>query len=88
MYKKKTCSQLIIFISFQNPLLLNTKIKKQPQNLEYFNSLSSQMTNYARCTREIKSNTAMAKAAPHKKNTFHQHIRFKFKEETSTTFGT
>jgi hypothetical protein len=29
----------------------------------------------------------MAKAALHKKKTFHQHIGFKFKEETTTTFG-
>jgi len=32
----------------------------------------------------MKSNIAMAKAALLKKNTFHQHSGFKFKEETST----
>jgi hypothetical protein len=39
------------------------------------------LTNYARCTREIESNIAMAKAVLHKK-IIHRHIGFKFKEET------
>jgi hypothetical protein len=40
------------------------------------------LTNDARCTREIKSRIAMAKAAFNKKN-FHQQTGIKFKEETS-----
>jgi hypothetical protein len=42
------------------------------------------MTNGARCTGEIKSRIAMAKAASTKKKTlFHQQIGLKFEEETS-----
>jgi hypothetical protein len=37
--------------------------KKLPQNVEYFNYLGSILTNDARYTREIKSRTALAKAA-------------------------
>jgi hypothetical protein len=36
--------------------------QKQLQNVEYFNYLGSMITNDARCTHEIKSMTAMAKA--------------------------
>ena len=43
--------------------------QKQPDNAEYFNYLGSKITNYARCTREIKSRFAMAKAAFNKKMT-------------------
>jgi hypothetical protein len=35
---------------------------RQPENVEYFSSLGSVITNYARCTGEIKSGIAMAKA--------------------------
>jgi hypothetical protein len=37
--------------------------QKQLENMEYFNYLGSMITNDARCTREIKSRIAMAKAA-------------------------
>jgi hypothetical protein len=37
------------------------------ENVEYLNYLGSMITNDARCTREIKSRTAMAKAAFNKK---------------------
>jgi hypothetical protein len=37
--------------------------QKQLENLEYFNYLGSMITNDARCTREITSRIAMAKAA-------------------------
>jgi hypothetical protein len=43
--------------------------QKQLENVEYFNYLGSMITNDARCTREIKSRIAMAKAAFNKKNT-------------------
>jgi hypothetical protein len=43
--------------------------KKQLQNVEYFNSLCSMITNDARCTREIESRIAMAKAAFNRKKT-------------------
>jgi hypothetical protein len=43
--------------------------QKQLENVEYFNYLGSMLTNDARCTREIKSRIAMAKAAFNKKMT-------------------
>jgi hypothetical protein len=57
--------------------------QKQPENVEYFNYLGSPITGDARCTREIKSWIAIAKAAFNKKKTFHQQIGVKLKEETS-----
>jgi putative lipoic acid-binding regulatory protein len=41
--------------------------RKQLENVEYFNYLGSMITNDARCTREMKSRIAMAKAAFNKK---------------------
>ena len=43
--------------------------QKQLDNAEYLNYLGSKITNYARCTREIKSRFATAKAAFNKKMT-------------------
>ena len=43
--------------------------QKQLENVEYFNYLGSMITNDARCTREIKSRIAMAKAAFNNKKT-------------------
>jgi hypothetical protein len=41
--------------------------QKQLENVEYFSYLGSMITNDARCTREIKSRIAMAKATFNKK---------------------
>jgi hypothetical protein len=46
--------------------------QKQPDNVEYCNYLGIMVTNYARCTRAIKSRIAMAKAAFNKEKTFRQ----------------
>jgi hypothetical protein len=43
--------------------------QKQLGNVEYFNYLGSLITNGARCTRETKSRTVMAKAAFNNKKT-------------------
>jgi hypothetical protein len=43
--------------------------QKQFENMEYFSYLGRMTTNDARCTREIKSTIAMAKAAFNKKKT-------------------
>ena len=43
--------------------------QKQLENVEYFKYLGSQLTNDGRCTCEIKSRIAMAKAAFNKKKT-------------------
>ena len=45
--------------------------QKQLEYVEYFNYFGSMITNDARCTREIKSKTAITKAAfNRKKNNF------------------
>jgi hypothetical protein len=56
--------------------------QKQRGNVEYLKYFGNIITNDARCTREIKSVIAMAKAAFSKK-TFHQQIGLKFVEKTS-----
>jgi hypothetical protein len=43
--------------------------QKQLKNMEYLKYLGSMKTNYARCTRKIKSSFAMAKAAFSRKKT-------------------
>jgi hypothetical protein len=50
----------------QNPVQIMID-QKQLANVEYFDYLGSMITNEARCTREIKSRTAMAKVAFNKK---------------------
>jgi hypothetical protein len=44
--------------------------QKQLENVEYFSYLGSMITNDARCTREIKSRIALAKAAFNKRRIF------------------
>jgi hypothetical protein len=52
----------------RQPSLINIMIdQKQLENVEYFNYLGNMIKNDARCTREIKSRIAMAKAAFNKK---------------------
>jgi hypothetical protein len=41
--------------------------KKEQENVEYFNYLVSMITNYAKCTHEIKSRIDMAKAVFNRK---------------------
>jgi hypothetical protein len=43
---------------------------KQLEDVEYLNCVRSKITNDARCTREIKSSIAVAKASFNKKKTF------------------
>ena len=50
-------------------LCLVTACQKQLENVECFKYLGSLLTNDGRCTREIKSRIAMAKAAFSKKKT-------------------
>jgi hypothetical protein len=44
------------------------KDQKPQENVEYFNYAGNITTNEVRCTREIKSRTAMAKEAFNRKN--------------------
>jgi hypothetical protein len=61
----------VMKISRQPSPMKITIDQKQLENVEYFNYLCSMITSDARCTREIKSRIAMAKAAfSKKKNLF------------------
>jgi len=51
-----------------SPIQITTN-QTQLQNVEYFSCLGSMITNYAKCTREIESTIAMAKASFNKKKT-------------------
>jgi predicted site-specific integrase-resolvase len=54
---------------------------QKPENVEYVSYLCSMMTNYARCTCDIKSRIVSAKAAFNKKETFFNQVTGpKFKE--------
>jgi hypothetical protein len=56
--------------------------QKQLENVEYFNYLGSMITNDARCTHEIKSRIAMAKAAFNKKkNLFTSKLDLKLRKK-------
>jgi hypothetical protein len=56
--------------------------QKQLENVEYFNYVGNMKTNDARCTREIKSRIAMAKAAfDKKKNIFTSKLDLNLRKE-------
>jgi hypothetical protein len=60
--------RFIVYVYSRQPSPIQILIhQKQPENVEYFNYLGSMITNYARCTREIKSRIAMANIAFNKK---------------------
>jgi hypothetical protein len=59
----------VMRISRQPSPIKITIDQKQLENVEYFNYLGSMITNDERCTHEIKSRTAMAKAGINKKKT-------------------
>jgi hypothetical protein len=72
----------ILRISRQPSLIKIMIDKKQLENVEYFNYLGSMITNDARCTREIKSRIAMAKAAFNKKkNLFTSKLDLSLREK-------
>jgi hypothetical protein len=55
--------------------------KKQLENVEYFNYLGS-ITNYTRCTREIKSRIVMAKGSFNRKKTpFNSKLDFNLRKK-------
>jgi hypothetical protein len=55
--------------------------QKQLENVDYCNYLGSTITNDARCTREIKSRIAMAKAAFNKKTLFTSKMDFNLRKK-------
>ena len=58
--------------------------QNQLENVKYFKYLRSMLTDDGKCTSEIKSRIAMAKAAFNKKKKlFYQQTGLKFEEETS-----
>jgi hypothetical protein len=74
---------LVMIISRQPAPMKIVIAQKQLENLEYFNYLGSMITNYARCTGEIKSRIAMPSSIEQEEENFHQQTELKFKEETS-----
>jgi len=66
MTVEKTKIMRILRQSFPVNIMIN---QKQPGNVESFKYLGSRLTNDGRCTCEIKSRIAMAKAAFSKKRT-------------------
>jgi hypothetical protein len=67
----------------RQPSSLQIMIDEKLENVEYFNPMGTTVTNDARCTCKIQSNTLMAKAAFNRKKTFHQQSGLEFEEETS-----
>jgi len=61
----------VMRISRQPSLVTIMIDQKQLENVECFKYLGSMLTNDGRCTCEIKSRIAMAKAAFNKKKTFY-----------------
>ena len=59
----------VMRISRQPSPVQNMIDQQQPENVEYFNYLSSMITNGGSCTREIKSRIGITKAAFNKKKT-------------------
>jgi hypothetical protein len=57
--------------------------QKQLDNVEYFNCVGSVLRNDERCTPEMISRFAVAKAAFNKKTLFTSKLDLHFKEETS-----
>jgi hypothetical protein len=60
----------VMGISRQPSTMRITIHQKQAENVEYFSSLGSMITNDARCTGEIKSRTATAKVAHQEEDLF------------------
>ena len=56
---------------------------KHTENVEYFKCLGSIITNYAKCTHDIRYVIVVAKTASKKNVAFHKQTELKFKEETS-----
>jgi hypothetical protein len=54
---------------------------RQQKNVEYFNYLGSMIINDAKCTREIKSRTDMAKRNMQQEDVIHRVNGLKFMEE-------
>jgi hypothetical protein len=57
--------------------------RRQPEIVKYFKYLGSMTTNdiHVQCIGQIKSRIATARAESNKKNSFHQQIGLKFKDE-------
>jgi hypothetical protein len=70
LWKGNECGKTKVMRISRQPFQIEIVIdQKQPENVEYVNCLGSKVTNNARCTWEIQSKIAMAKAAFNKKKT-------------------
>jgi hypothetical protein len=56
-------------ITRQSSTVQNTRAQRQPEIVEYYSYFGSMITNYARCTCEIKPSIAVATAAFRTKQT-------------------
>jgi hypothetical protein len=59
---------------------------KQLENVAYFNHFDKTITNYARCTHEIKSRLAMGKAAFNKKTLFGSKLDLTLRKEPAQCY--
>jgi len=75
----------MVMRSSRQPSSVPVSRLKKLENVEYFNNLGSLVTSAARCTHEIKSRIAMAKAAFNRK-TFQEQLRLKFMEELAKCY--
>ena len=73
---------MVLRISRQSSQMKIMIDQKQPECVEYCNYFGS-ITNDAKCTYEIQSRIAIAKATFNKKKTLCQQTDLKFKEETN-----
>jgi hypothetical protein len=58
-------------------------IQKKLENVEYFNSVASIITNDARCTRAIKPRIVIAKSAFNKKTVFTSKLDWNLRKKSS-----
>ena len=73
----------VMSISRQPSPIHIMKDQKRLDNVKYFSCVDIMLTNDARCTRDMKSRLAMAKAVWKKKTLFTSKLDLKFKEETN-----
>jgi len=62
-------------------------ISKGLKNVECFNYVDSMITDVARCTREIKSRIAMAKAEFKEKSVFFGNLFLDLRKKTMKSYG-
>jgi hypothetical protein len=77
-YIKTTCMHTST-CHFSTDYVISSRLK----NVEYFNYVDNMITDDARCTREIKSRSAVAKIEFNKKNVFFSNLFLDLRQEHS-----